>query len=741
MDIADKTFLIDAETRVINIPDGEGNLGVEGDVGTGHKYFKCPRIVGDDGIDLNEHQIYISYVKTNTAKATKFVGDPALYHCNDVALDETGDYVTFSWEMSGDVFKTQGLIAFKVMAKKTDGESVKTCWNTRPAVGTVLMTLPDGIEGITELYPDIITQLLDRMDAVEEIATEEAMQGYVEKYLGEHPVQLDSTLTDPEKAAPADAVGELKSEMGNLFDINQPTLSVFPSDANGKLNDLSYSYSMDNRILSLNTDGDVLATTTYIKIDPEIFDDGEDYCVCLNAIDGNFGNIYLRVKVGSTYTSNLIGKNGTVISKTDDLSEIKLQFIKNLSYTGTARLYAVRGSEYKAYQDKSYEIRSDVAIPRIDGEFGYAVSRAYFNPFDYGFLRISYNGTKFAPPNTVIGVATSAFLGYRAIKGDVRKCADGYVMCHDATLNQTTMGTGNLIDYPVEEIKKYPLKKQTDGFTGSVYIDTFEDWLLACKNHCITPFINFKDDLTDNRFACEAADCLEIITRYGMADKCVIQAFAFDNLDKIRSLSDKVMMMKVMYQGNVFRLSGAAQYPQRIKSLYPCGVILFDNSSEEEALRGDDVVGGPTDYKNHASYHYFDDFNLINDETMIYCRENRIPIEAAICYSFAMDKIVQTKGLDGVMTDASYNLPRRNIVFVVRVDTNGDTIAFSTSDGEVHAEQNNDGSYVIEIGGLTSNLIHWFSPILESDCCTVHAESGRIIVTNVENSGFIRICM
>lgn len=222
MEIADKTFLIDAETRVINIPDGEEHLGVEGDVGTGHKYFKCPRIVGDDGIDLNEHQIYISYAKTNTAKATRFVGDPALYHCNDVALDETGDYVTFSWEMSGDVFKTQGLIAFKVMAKKTDGESVKTCWNTRPAIGTVCMTVPDGIEGIAELYPDIITQLLDRMDAVEEIATVEAMQGYVDDYLGRNPVQLDSTLTDPEKAAPADVVGELR---GDLADLENKSLS------------------------------------------------------------------------------------------------------------------------------------------------------------------------------------------------------------------------------------------------------------------------------------------------------------------------------------------------------------------------------------------------------------------------------------------------------------------------------------------------------------------------------------
>lgn len=248
MDIADKTFLIDAETRVINIPDGEGNLGVEGDVGTGHKYFKCPRIVGDDGIDLNEHQIYISYVKTNTAKAKKFVGDPALYHCNDVALDETGDYVTFSWEMSGDVFKTQGLIAFKVMAKKTDGESVKTCWNTRPAIGTVCMTVPDGIEGIAELYPDIITQLLDRMDAVEEIATVEAMQGYVDDYLGRNPVQLDSTLTDPEKAAPADMVGELRGDLiedTNKLWVDFPYTKGHYLTAHGGLSTMEISYVTD----------------------------------------------------------------------------------------------------------------------------------------------------------------------------------------------------------------------------------------------------------------------------------------------------------------------------------------------------------------------------------------------------------------------------------------------------------------------------------------------------------------
>lgn len=77
------------------------------------------------------------------------------------------------------------------------------------------MTVPDGID-ISETYPDIVTQLLERMSNVEKIATEEAMQGYVNTYLEAHPADIDETLTDPKKAAPADVVGELKEDLGKL---------------------------------------------------------------------------------------------------------------------------------------------------------------------------------------------------------------------------------------------------------------------------------------------------------------------------------------------------------------------------------------------------------------------------------------------------------------------------------------------------------------------------------------------
>lgn len=209
---------IDGETRMISVPASEIFFGVESDKDVERKHFRCPKVVGD-GIDLSKHQIYISYITSDSAGKT-FSGNAGLYLCEDVATD--GDDITFSWQLSGNVFASAGFIAFKVLAAKTDGENVQTRWNTVPAIGTVLMTVPDGMD-IGEAYPDIVTQLLERMASVEKIATEEAMQGYVNTYLEAHPGEIDETLTDPKKAAPASVVGELK---GDLVDLDCAVFNV-----------------------------------------------------------------------------------------------------------------------------------------------------------------------------------------------------------------------------------------------------------------------------------------------------------------------------------------------------------------------------------------------------------------------------------------------------------------------------------------------------------------------------------
>ena len=179
-------LVIDAETRTINIPASETLFGVKGDKNIERKYFRCPRIVGDN-IDLSTHLIYIAYVYTESNSGSIF---PSIgiqpYHCDDVAVD--GDDIMFSWKLSDHVFQSAGFIAFKMYAKEKE-DSPYTVFNTAPALGTVLYTIDDGVESVVSEYPDIINQLLAEMENVQEIATPEAMQNYVEVYLAEHPVE------------------------------------------------------------------------------------------------------------------------------------------------------------------------------------------------------------------------------------------------------------------------------------------------------------------------------------------------------------------------------------------------------------------------------------------------------------------------------------------------------------------------------------------------------------------------
>ena len=157
-------LVIDAETRTITVPSSERLFGVTGDMNIERKYFRCPKIVGDN-VDLSTHQIFIAYVYTETESGSIFPSiGVAPYHCEDVEVD--GEDITFSWKLTGNVFKNPGFILFKMYAKRTEADP-NTVFNTTPAIGTVLATIPDGTEEIKEEYPDVIAQIFDRLDALE----------------------------------------------------------------------------------------------------------------------------------------------------------------------------------------------------------------------------------------------------------------------------------------------------------------------------------------------------------------------------------------------------------------------------------------------------------------------------------------------------------------------------------------------------------------------------------------------
>lgn len=174
-------FEIDPETRVITVPASEKLFGVANDGNSERKHFRCPKIVGDN-IDLSTMHLYINYQNAN--------GQKYPYLVEDVQTD--GDYITFSWLIGPDVVAYKGQIKFIVCAKKGDGTIPE--WNTTLAEGTVL----EGLEATDEVVarnPDIIEQILTRLDNVTKIPQEKVTEA-VSEYMKENPINVPKNLSD-----------------------------------------------------------------------------------------------------------------------------------------------------------------------------------------------------------------------------------------------------------------------------------------------------------------------------------------------------------------------------------------------------------------------------------------------------------------------------------------------------------------------------------------------------------------
>ena len=174
-------FLINPETRTITVPETEKIFGVSHDGNTERKHFRCPKVVGDN-IDLSTMHLYINYQNAN--------GDKYPYLVEDVQTD--GDYIICSWLISPDVVAYKGQIKFIVCAKKGDGTIPE--WNTTIAEGTVLEGL-EATDEVVERNPDIIEQILTRLDNVTEIPQEKVIEA-VSTYMEANPINVPKNLSD-----------------------------------------------------------------------------------------------------------------------------------------------------------------------------------------------------------------------------------------------------------------------------------------------------------------------------------------------------------------------------------------------------------------------------------------------------------------------------------------------------------------------------------------------------------------
>lgn len=147
---------IDNDLRTITVPSGLQTVGVESDEDVRRLYFQMPKQYGE--VDLSEFDIRINFMNANNQ------GD--VYAVTDKAV--SGDNITFSWLVGRKALAHRGNIRFIVCLKKADAEGVvQQEFNTTIAQLTVLEGL-ETTEAVVAENPDVIEQILQRLDELEE---------------------------------------------------------------------------------------------------------------------------------------------------------------------------------------------------------------------------------------------------------------------------------------------------------------------------------------------------------------------------------------------------------------------------------------------------------------------------------------------------------------------------------------------------------------------------------------------
>ena len=171
--------------RTVTVPESLRDIAVQFDHNIEMVTFDCPRYW--DGNDLSVMNIYINYKRPDNGIGCTLV--------DNVVVDEADDSTMhFDWTISGDVTLVKGTISFLVCAKKVDIDgNEKLHWNSKLNQQLVISEGLECTESVISRNPDIITQLLLRMELVEaamfQVGTVEILKEGEEPYVTSTPVK------------------------------------------------------------------------------------------------------------------------------------------------------------------------------------------------------------------------------------------------------------------------------------------------------------------------------------------------------------------------------------------------------------------------------------------------------------------------------------------------------------------------------------------------------------------------
>ncbi len=143
-----------------------------------------------------------------------------------------------------------------------------------------------------------------------------------------------------------------------------------------------------------------------------------------------------------------------------------------------------------------------------------------------------------APENTLSAYRLSRKHGFKYVECDISFTADGVpVLLHDATIDRTSNGTGNIADMTLDEARAFDFGSWfSSSFVGE-QIPTAEEFIALCRKLALHPYIELKTG-TESQIKA----LVSLVKNYGMLRNVTWISFSATYLEYVKSADSKARL-------------------------------------------------------------------------------------------------------------------------------------------------------------------------------------------------------
>ena len=160
------------------------------------------------------------------------------------------------------------------------------------------------------------------------------------------------------------------------------------------------------------------------------------------------------------------------------------------------------------------------------------VSGSSATDYDKMVKGIAHRGfSSIAPENTIPAFKLAKRNGFSYVETDVRFTSDEVPVCiHDASIDRTSNGTGDVASMTFEQIRTYDFGSWKSAEYANTPIPTFDEFLTLCRAIELYPYIELK---AGNQTRIERL--IDMVKAYGMETKATWISFTMNNLNYVKN--------------------------------------------------------------------------------------------------------------------------------------------------------------------------------------------------------------